>query len=291
MDVETGSYGRELSIALEAALEAGAAVRALYEAASAETYIKGDGSPVTDADLASDRIIRERLGTAFPEDAILTEEGADDDARLGKSRCWVVDPIDGTQQFINRTGEFDVLIALVEHGRPVVSVLYQPSADQALIAADGCGAWVRRSGITERVSFQPVAERGQTRVFTSTYFGAPASMPALTRVCERLGAPAPGVSPCGVTTRDLLPGGRFDAMVGAYVPYREDIAWEWDFAASDLFVHEAGGRFTNLRGELHQYNKPGARNYHGLLMTVDPRTHLHLLEAVTIEFDAQISAR
>lgn len=290
MSLESGIYARELAVAVETALEAGAAVRALYEAATAATYTKGDGSPVTDADLASDRMIRERLGAAFPDDAILTEEGADDDSRLASSRCWVVDPIDGTQQFINRTGEFDVLIALVVDGRPVVSVLYQPSADQALIAAAGSGAWVRRGEVTEPVTFQSIADGAAPRVFTSTYFGAPESLPTLERVCERLGAGMPGVSPCGVTTRDLLPGGRFDAMVGAYLPYREHIAWEWDFAASDLFVHEAGGRFTNLRGELHRYNKPGARNHDGLLMSVDPKIHASLVDAVSAEFSGVASA-
>jgi fructose-1,6-bisphosphatase/inositol monophosphatase family enzyme len=97
--VETGTYARELEIAVSTALEAGAAVREFYETASAATYTKGDGSPVTDADLASDRIIRRRIGEAFPDDAMLTEEGADEASRLTNPRCWVVDPIDGT---INR---------------------------------------------------------------------------------------------------------------------------------------------------------------------------------------------
>ncbi len=284
MTIDMGDYTRETTVALETALEAGAAVRELYEAASAATYIKGDGSPVTDADLASDRIIRERLGAAFPQDAILTEEGADDETRLANRRCWVVDPIDGTQQFIDRTGEFEVIIALVVDARPVVGVLYQPTADLALIAAAGAGAWVRRGDRIEPFKLSPLPEGRAPRIFTSVYFGAPESLQMLGRICGALGAQEPGVSACGVTTRGLLPeNDRFDAMVGVYVPARENIAWEWDFAAADLFVHEAGGRFTNLRGELHHYNKPGARNVGGLVMSVDPRTHDRVVDALAAE--------
>jgi 3'-phosphoadenosine 5'-phosphosulfate (PAPS) 3'-phosphatase len=149
-------YARELDIAVETALEAGAAVREFYDNMSAATYTKGDGSPVTDADLASDKIIRRRLGEAFPDDAILTEEGADEHTRLTNPRCWIVDPIDGTQQFIDRTGEFDVLIALVVEKRPAVGVLYQPTQDRALCAVAGAGAWVIQNGEKRQVRFDPV---------------------------------------------------------------------------------------------------------------------------------------
>jgi 3'-phosphoadenosine 5'-phosphosulfate (PAPS) 3'-phosphatase len=285
-------YERELGVALETALEAGAAVRELYEAATAATYIKGDGSPVTDADLASDRIIRERIGAAFPDDAILTEEGVDDAARLTNPRCWVVDPIDGTQQFIDRTGEFEVIIALVENGRPVVGVIYQPTADLALISVAGGGASVRRGDVTEPAVLRPVPQGAAPRVFTSVYFGAPDSLPSLQRICEQVGAGEPGVSACGVTTRGFLPeNDRFDVMVGMYAPYREHIAWEWDFAAADLFVHEAGGRFTDLNGNLHRYNKPSARNRGGLLMSVDAGTHERMLKALAPALEAASASR
>ncbi|MEZ4624270.1 MAG: inositol monophosphatase family protein [Thermomicrobiales bacterium] len=78
----------------------------------------------------------------FPGDALLTEEGVDDVASANR-RVWIVDPIDSTQQFIDRTGEFDVVIALAVDGKPVVGVLYQPTEDQTLILVGG-GAWVRR---------------------------------------------------------------------------------------------------------------------------------------------------
>ena len=119
-------------------------VREFYDGETAATYAKGDGSPVTDADLAADRAIREVLNDRFPDDAILSEEGQDDEGRLSVSRCWIVDPIDGTEQFIQRTGEFDVLVALVEDGRPVVAAGYQPTTRLLLAATRRGGAWMRR---------------------------------------------------------------------------------------------------------------------------------------------------
>ena len=281
---DAGMYARELTVAVDAAIEAGAAIRAFYEQSSAMTYTKSDGSPVTDADLASDRIIRERLSAAFPDDAILTEEGADEESRLTAARTWIVDPIDGTQQFIDRTGEFDVLIALVVEHRPIVSVLYQPTEDRALVAAEGHGAWVQHHGSRIFVRFRPVTKQQRPRLATSTWLGAPASLPTLERVAARVNSPTPLVSKCGVTIRDLLPSiNRYDVMIGLDVSGKQSMAWEWDFVCSDLFVREAGGSFTDLWGHTHRYNKRNPRNTGGLLISVDPATHHRVLTALSPE--------
>jgi len=277
-------YARELTVAVDAAIAAGAAIRTFYEQSSAATYTKSDGSPVTDADLASDRIIRERLAEAFPADAILTEEGADEESRLTAKRVWIVDPIDGTQQFIDRTGEFDVLIALVVEQRPVVSVLYQPTEDRALVAAEGHGAWVQHHGSRIFVRFRPVTRQQRPRIATSMWLGAPASLPALERVAARVNSPTPLVSKCGVTVRDLLPAvNRYDVMIGLDVTGKRSMAWEWDFVCSDLFVREAGGSFTDLWGRAHRYNKRNPRNCGGLLISVDPTIHNRVLAALSPE--------
>ncbi len=284
MAIEVGVYADEMDLALSMALEAGAAIREFYDNSSAETYIKGDGSPVTDADLTSDRIIRARLAERFPNDAILTEEGADDHARLSNPRCWVVDPIDGTQQFINRTGEFDVLITLIVDQRPVVGVLYQPTEDRALCAVAGQGAWLVQNGERREVRFTPVADGSPIRLFTSGYFGAPESLPMLERITARFSSPVPIVSNRGVTPRDLLPvTGTSDGLIGVNPNFAPTMAWEWDYAPSDLFVNEAGGRFTDLWGRTFRYNKSRPRNVGGILMTVDPETHARVLAAVAPE--------
>ena len=101
------SFAAELEFAIRTAAAAGQEVRRFYEANSAQTYVKADSSPVTDADLAADRIIRECIQATYPNDAVLTEESPDDGSRLRSERVWIVDPIDGTQQFMDRTGQFD----------------------------------------------------------------------------------------------------------------------------------------------------------------------------------------
>jgi 3'-phosphoadenosine 5'-phosphosulfate (PAPS) 3'-phosphatase len=277
-------FERELAVAAAAATAAGAVVRDLYERAAATTYTKGDGSLVTDADLAADRAIRDALTAAFPADAILTEEGVDDDSRLGAVRCWLVDPIDGTNQFVDRTGEFDVLIALAVDGRPVVGVLYQPTTDTLLTAAIGRGAWIERGGERRPLRFAPVPTDAPPRLMTSIWLGAPANLPLLERTAARLGGGTPIVSPLGVTVRRFVPpGNSADALIGLNAAADLTMAWEWDFAAAEVVVHEAGGRVSDVRGNPHRYNKPVPRNVGGILLSVDPTTHARILAALRPE--------
>ena len=157
-------YRADLDIALIAATRASETILQFYDARSAETYVKGDGSPVTDADLASDKVIREVIATAFPGDAFLTEEGASDETRLRNSRCWIVDPIDGTAQFIARTGRFDVLIALVVDGLPMVGVICHPPSGTILAAVKGRGTWRIDEHGEHLVSIPPARPDAPVRV-------------------------------------------------------------------------------------------------------------------------------
>lgn len=281
-------YAAELAAAIEAAILAGAAVRDLYDRAAAARYEKRDGSVVTDADLAADRIVRRTLGRRFPNDPLLTEEGIDDPVRLASERCWIVDPIDGTDQFVRRTGEFDVLIALVDRHRPVVAVGYQPPARLLCAATRGGGAWLRQGdeGPFAPVRLAPLAD-GATPVVASTiWFGAPGNRPAIAAIAARLGGTAlPGLE-TGFSPRTFLDPRRCDAMVGVRPGRAADqqaMAWEWDFAAPDLFVHEAGGVVTDLAGRPFRYNKPVPRNEGGLVAAVDPAVHARVLAAVRQE--------
>ena len=293
------SYTHELTTAVEAAKAAGEAVLAHYDAQSAATYEKVDGSPVTDADLAADRIIRTWLTGAFPDDAILTEEGVDDPARLTAERVWIVDPIDGTAQFIERTGQFDVLIALVVDGRPVVGVMLQPSTGLYLAAAAGDGAVAGVGDRTSPLHLAPLVD-APPRILTSVWFGAPMSLPLLNRVAGRLGSAAVASSDVGVVARSLVdrmpdldlgaatatevrPTEPVDVVCGVPLSGDGTMAWEWDFVASDIVVTEAGGAFTDCWGRLHRYNKPRPRNAGGFVMSVDPGTHSRFLAALEPE--------
>jgi len=278
------TYASELETAVAAAIGAGEAIRDLYDRAAAAAYTKTDGSPVTDADLASDRIIRARLASHFPDDPILTEEGVDDRTRLASSRCWIVDPLDGTNQYVDRTGEFDVLIALVVDGRPVLGVSFHPPSGLLCAGVVGQGAWLQRDQSRQELRLSPVPAGVAPRLATSIWFGAPATLPALTRAGSVIGASVPETLLVGFPPRlMLLPDRRFDAYLGLPTPERPDMGWEWDFAAADAIIHAAGGVFTNASGHLHQYNKPRLRNTGGLIATSDPTTHALLVDALSPE--------
>jgi 3'-phosphoadenosine 5'-phosphosulfate (PAPS) 3'-phosphatase len=282
VDQSQTPYANDLEVVISAAKEAAAAIRDLYDRSAAESYIKGDGSPVTDADLASDKIIRRHLAEAFPTDAILTEEGVDDQERLTAERCWVVDPIDGTQQFIDRTGNFDVLIALVVDHRPVAGLLLQPTTGTLLSATQGGGAWVERDGIRRPLRFGPAPSA--PRLVTSIWLGAPENLPFLDRLTARMGSPAASVSTLGITARTFIPPeNEFDVLIGLNVHGKETMAWEWDFAAADIVVHEGGGIVTDIDGNLHRYNKPIPRNVNGIVFAVDRPSHAATLNAIAAE--------
>jgi 3'-phosphoadenosine 5'-phosphosulfate (PAPS) 3'-phosphatase len=287
MSESVSMYARELDVAIHAARAAGAAIMEFYDAQSAGSYVKKDGSVVTDADLTADRIIRQTILAAFPEDALLTEEGVDEDGRLGNPRVWIVDPIDGTNQFVDRTGEFDVLIALVVDERPVVAVSYQPTEDMLLSAAAGGGATIERGGVCAPLRLTPLPQGDPPRLMTSVWLGYPENFPFFERMAIRLGAPAPKVSQVGVSLRRIMPEGQeADAVIGYKLGETIDdqtFAWEWDFAAPDLIIHEAGGAMTDLRGHVHRYNKSVPRNERGVIFSVDPRTNARVVDAIALE--------
>lgn len=276
------SFERELAVALDASRQAAEVILAFYDAHSAETYTKGDGSPVTDADLASDAVIRRVISEAFPDDALLTEEGARDEARLTNPRCWIVDPIDGTAQFVAHTGLFDVMIALVIDGRPVVAASAHPVSGRIHAAIRGGGAWTCRGD--ERVPFMIARPPTPPRLVSSKWYGGRNNVPALDRIASALGASSPSILEVGFQARAFDDAERvYDAFVGLPPASKISIAQEWDLATVDLIVHEAGGRVTDCWGRLHRYNKRNTGISGGILASASPELHTALLVAIAPE--------
>jgi myo-inositol-1(or 4)-monophosphatase len=277
-------HQRDLDGAIAAALAAGAIVQEFYDGETAAMYAKRDGSPVTDADLAADHAIRAILSERFPNDAILSEEGQDDDRRLSVSRCWIVDPIDGTEQFIQRTGEFDVLVALVENGRPLAVAGYQPSTRLLITALNDGGAWMRcGESAWRRVRLEPAD--GQLRIGTSKWFGSPGNAAIIDSVANRLGVAQERPAVTGFSPRIFLAPREIDVMIGVRPGADQTMASEWDFAVADLVIHEAGGMVTDLTGQQFRYNKPVPTNVGGLIAAADPASHASVLAALERERD------
>ncbi len=279
-----GPLRAELDAALLAGEQAASTVLDFYNAHTAKTYVKEDGSPVTDADLASDKVIRGVLGFAFPDDAKMTEEGAKDLSRLDRDRCWIADPIDGTAQYVEGTGLFDIMIALVEHGRPIVAVSVQPVRGRIQAAVLGEGAWEFLDGTTQPLRLGPPST--PPRVVSSKWYGGrePERAAAIVRIGQRLSVQSPPILEVGFQTRAFSPDtNAYDSFVGLPQSNKGSIAQEWDLACIDLLTHEAGGSLTDCWGRLHRYNKRSTSIAGGIMASNDPALHARLVEAVAPE--------
>jgi 3'-phosphoadenosine 5'-phosphosulfate (PAPS) 3'-phosphatase len=275
-------FQQELDTAIATAKAAGTRILEFYGDMSATEYEKNDGSPVTDADLAADQIIREGIGLAFPDDAIMTEEGADDLERLENRRCWIVDPLDGTAQFINRTGEFDVMIALVEDELPVVAVMYQPTTNLLHFATRDGGAWVVDDSGTRRVSMHRIGD--PPVVAASKYYGGFELPNTFGRIAASVGAEQPDILDVGYQPRRVMePTWVFDAFVGLWAPDGTRFAREWDLAPPDLFTTEAGGIFSDALGKPYRYNQRETQINRGLVAANDRELHGAIIEAIRRE--------
>lgn len=277
---EPHPYEREVGIAVPLVRHVATEVQRIYDAADAETYIKGDGSPVTDADLAADRMLREGLSRAFPADALLTEESEDDPGRLERSRCWIADPIDGTAQFVGRTGNFDVLLALVVDGRSELSICAHPPSGVLTVAVRDHGAWVIDADGTVR-RFRIDAPVDPPVLVGSRYYGPEENAASLAAVAAALGADPPEIMPVGYGPRAYLPGWRhYDGFIGFWRAGGDSPVREWDLAATDLLTTEAGGAFTDLYGTRYEYNQPTPRPRAGLLVAASPALHRQMVDVL-----------
>ena len=152
------AYSAEITIAEQAARQAGVAVMGLFRG-KFDVREKSKNNPVTSADLEANRIIRDCIQKNFPNDGWLSEEDSDNEDRLALSRVWVVDPIDGTKEFIEGVPQFAISIGFVVDGRPKVSVVFNPAKDRFYRAAAGAGAFLNGAPIhvTARVEMAGAA--------------------------------------------------------------------------------------------------------------------------------------
>lgn len=202
-------------------------------------------SPVTEADRASNECIMVGLQEAFGSDPVLSEESADSLARLSATRLWIVDPLDGTKEFLAQNGEFSVMIALVVNGTPTLGVVYLP-ADNVLYSAElGMGAWVERFG--ERHALQcPYFSGGPLRMIASRSH-SDTMLQQMTEALQVSDVVSSGS--VGIKCARIAEGER-DVYVhpGPYLK-------EWDTCAPEIILREAGGEITDCTGLPLTYNK------------------------------------
>jgi 3'(2'), 5'-bisphosphate nucleotidase len=260
---------RELATAERLARHAGAEAMRFYGKVAAD--LKACNSPVTEADHASNRVITQGLAAAFPDDAILSEETADSLGRLDAERLWVVDPLDGTKEFLAQNGEFSVMIGLAIEGHAVLGVVFCPAVDVLYSAVIGSGAWVERDGERQRLVRGPVTSSDLRLVGSRSH-----PDPLLLRMQQALGIV--DVLPCGsvgVKCARIAEGLR-DLYVHP-VPYLK----EWDTCAPEVMLREAGGTVTDCLGQPLIYNKPEPTQPNGIVASapgVQPRVFVTIQE-------------
>lgn len=231
-------YSTELIYAKKAAIEAGKVIASFYDK-KLEVKYKNPQQPVTEADLAANTIIKEILLDEFPDDAWLSEEDPDNHDRLKNPRVWIIDPLDGTREFINKNPEFAVSIGLVVNGVAVLGAIYNPITNELFSAAKGAGAWKNKEQVfasrnqdTSKISLlASVSEdkRGEWEKFKKIF-----SVSMIGGSAYKMG---------------LIGAGRAD---GSFTLRPKS---EWDVCAGVAIVSEAGGIVTAADGTAVQFNQ------------------------------------
>jgi 3'(2'), 5'-bisphosphate nucleotidase len=261
-DVQVGGEGeklagdrlqRELDVATRLAIEAGGVIMGYY-GTDVTVEHKERHEPVTEADRAADDLIVAGLQAAFSEDGLLTEESDDDLSRLEKDRVWIVDPLDGTSEFITGTGDFAVQIALTVRGAPVLGVIYQPTERRLLYSVAGHGAYQAHDGRTCRLHVS--TERDPARMCLVASRAHYSSFIEAARLALGIGR----VNRAGSV--GLKVGLVAQAACDLYLA--TTVSKEWDICAPHAVLLEAGGKLTNLCGEAPAYNQTEVAECRGL---------------------------
>jgi 3'(2'), 5'-bisphosphate nucleotidase len=266
-------YDNELEVALNLARAAGGAIMAQYKQplrVEQKSY-DDDVEPVTQADRIANELIVNGLKKEFPSDGMLAEESIDTERRLTKSRVWMVDPLDGTNGFIDGNGDFAVQIGLVEDGEPVVAVVYLPLTDTLYRAVIGGGTWIERpQHEPERVRVSDHKNFAEMRLAASRSHRSP----RMNKVVQRF------------AFREEVQRGSVGIKIGLLVEQQCDVyihlsprTKQWDTCAPQLILTEAGGRLTDLFGQPLNYNVPDVNNRNGLVAS-NGATHDLIIETL-----------
>jgi myo-inositol-1(or 4)-monophosphatase len=254
---------KELDIAIRAAREAGAIVRSLYGTDFAVTE-KGDRaeSPLTEADTRSNETIERIVRGAFPDDGWLSEETKDTSERLAKRRVWIVDPLDGTREFVKHIPELAVAIALVEDGLPILGITFNPIRDELFAAARGEEATLNG----EPMCVSPTSSLERATLLASRSEDARGEWD---RFKDRFKVELTGSVAYKLA---LVASGRGDATFTLTPKH------EWDVCSSVCLIEVAGGRVTDLAGAPIRFNL--AQPKLGGMVASNGALHSALLELV-----------
>ena len=261
-DVIDTNYSREIRVAKELARSAGAVLLRHYNHGfQVEQKINAlqETEEVTIADREANELIVSRLREAFPDDGILAEESTDTEHRLRKQRVWLIDPMDGTKNFIRRDGDFAVQIGLAVDGESVAGAVFQPVRDVLYWAVQGKGSWIESADQTaSRMSVSGLTNPHEMILASSRSHRSP----RMERIVSLFGF------------RDEVRRGSVGVKIGLITEQQADLylhlspsTKQWDTCAPQIILQEAGGRLTDLFGQPLRYNGVRIDNRNGVVAT------------------------
>ena len=217
--------------------------------------LKQDRSPLTQADIKSNEIIQRMISVSgYP---ILSEESVDDKERLNCEKIWIVDPLDGTSDFVSRTGEFTIMVALIEHNKPILGVVYCPTNKTLFVAQKNGGAYNLGNGQCLKLSISNVAELKRCRAVVSRHHLSDQDRQFLMKIkidkSTQLGS--------SLKVMDICSG-----KAELYFATTNNMK-QWDTCASCCIIKEAGGKMTDMLGSELKYNIDTLNHQNGILVT------------------------
>ena len=267
--IETLDLTAELEFAAKLAREAATIVNTFYVGSSEVRYKSGD-EPVTEADRSANQHIVSRIEAMFPNDGLLSEESKDDLTRLHNRRVWIVDPLDGTKEFIARNGEFSIMIGLAIEGRPVLGVVMQPDPGLLYIGAVNQGAYLYEAGERIPLSVSDVTQVNRMVLVSSRSHRQQIvdKMRSALRITSERVSGSVGLK-VGLIARQLA---------DLYV-HPSPGCKEWDICAPYALLEAAGGRMTDCWGNPLIFNKRDVRAHNGLIASTG-QVHDEVVEIV-----------
>ena len=261
------NYSAELDFAVDIVRRAAEPALANFERPDLPVFPKPDGTIVTQADYDVNDVIVEAIASAYPNDAILSEEGPDDPHRLSKSRCWIVDPIDGTSHFERGDRDWSIMLALAVDGRPVVGVVNRPAMPDLRSGAVGVTPTLELADRTIELQPQPLDD-SPLRVQHSYSAAAITDAAASDNVMFT-------VSYHGLMSMTVMLSEGRHAFVAARTS-----GSEWDLAPHAAILESVGGLVTDFEGRPRTFNAPDPRIRGGIVAAVSPQAHARALALV-----------
>lgn len=244
----------ETHLAIQAAIEAGKIVMEIYNK-EFSSKIKNDNEPLTEADLKSNQIIQKILSDSGH--LILSEESEDNKKRLDAKKVWIIDPLDGTSDFIKKTGEFTIMISLVEDHVPILGIIYWPTESILYIAQKNKGAFKSKNKIWSKLSVSNVSNLKKCRAVGSRYHISEIEK-NLIKILNISQFTSKGSS---LKVADISSGN-----AELYFTTTNKIK-QWDTCASYCLISEAGGKMTDMLGNNLKYNIERLNHENGLLVS------------------------